>query len=221
MKLFQQLLLIILFSVSFFSNELSAEVTTEPLARLNGYLENLNSFEANFQQQVVSSNGRLMETTSGKFLMKRPNRFRWQITMPYEQTVIADGCSIWSIDNDLEQVTVTDIDERLGNSPIILLSQKNSKLADFFTVEMMQSENELERFLLTPKDSSSIFEFVQLGFNGGILHLIELHDSLGQITIISMSNIRNNPIMGNQAFIYQEQADYDLIDSRSKGSEGD
>ena len=86
---------------------------------------------------------------------------------------------------------------------------------------MMESETDMERFLLTPIDNSSNFEQVQLGFEDGILQLLELHDSLGQITIIVMTNIRNNPILADNPFVYEEFPDFDVIDSRTKGSDGD
>ena len=202
--------------------------------KLHGYLNKLQSYSANFQQQLVSSSRRLMETTSGEFVMKRPNKFRWQIFTPYEQSIIADGKSIWSVDIDLEQVTITDIDENIVNSPIMLLSQNNDKLNEIFNVEELKNEidtetdsasaletimeSNIERFLLKPVDNSSNFERVLLGFNDGILYLIELHDSLGQITIVTMTNIRNNPILGDDKFTYTEIADFDVIDSRESSS---
>ena len=70
-------------------------------------------------------------------------------------------------------------------------------------------------------DNSTNFESVHLGFDEGILQLIELHDSLGQITIITMTNIRNNPVVDMKLFIYQENPDFDLIDSRKKRPTGD
>lgn len=213
-------------------NILASEVNKIDLdsKKLHGYLQRLQSYSANFQQQLVSSTRRLMETTSGEFVMKRPNKFRWQIFTPYEQSIIADGKSIWSIDIDLEQVTITDIDENIVNSPIMLLSQNNDRLNEIFTVEELINEESIsavitesqpdinntkkERFLLKPIDNSSNFERVVLGFNDGILYLIELHDSLGQITIVTMTNIRNNPILGEDNFIYIEMPDFDVIDSR-------
>lgn len=200
--------------------------------KLHRYLEKLQSYSANFQQQLVGSSRRLIETTSGEFVMQRPNKFRWQIFTPYEQSIIADGKSIWSVDNDLEQVTISDIDENIVNSPIMILSQNNNKLNEIFTVKELKNTNEntpaadpliestIERFLLKPIDNNSNFERVVLGFNDGILYLIELHDSLGQITIVTMTNIRNNPILGNNQFVYTEMPDFDVIDSRELKSDG-
>jgi outer membrane lipoprotein carrier protein len=191
-------------------------VLSNSVEKLNGYLVDIESYEANFQQSLSGVSRGNLETTSGRFLMKRPDRFRWQINVPYQQTIIADGKSIWTIDNDLEQVTVNDIDESIANSPIMLISRKNNELERLFIVVEIESENQLEKFLLKPKDSSSNFEFIQLGFKEGVLQFIELSDSLGQVTSIVMTNVRNNPIIANQEFIYEEVADFDLIDSREK-----
>ena len=191
-----------------------ADDITDPTELLYTYLQHLDSYEANFQQHIVSNTRQIMDSSSGRFLIKRPDRFRWEILTHYEQTIIADGKSIWSIDVDLEQVTVTDMEDNLVNSPIMLLSRKDAKPGDYFSVQKIESETDMEMFLLQPLDSSANFEQVRLGFEGGILQLIELYDSLGQITIIRMTNIRNNPVMGNDAFIYQEMPDFDVIDSR-------
>ncbi|MFT5520914.1 MAG: outer membrane lipoprotein carrier protein [Enterobacterales bacterium] len=191
-------------------------VLSDSMDKLNGYLVNIDSYEANFQQSLSGISRGNSETTSGRFLMKRPDRFRWQINFPYQQTIIADGKSIWTIDNDLEQVTVNDIDESIANSPIMLISRKNNELEKLFIIVEIEAQEELEKFLLKPKDSSSNFEFIQLGFKDGVLQFIELNDNLGQVTSIVMTNIRNNPIIANQEFIYEEMTDFDLIDSRER-----
>lgn len=189
---------------------------SDSMKKLNAYLANIESYEANFQQSLSGVSRGNAETTSGRFLMKRPDRFRWQINFPYEQTIIADGKSIWTIDNDLEQVTVNDIDQSIANSPIMLISRKNNELERLFIVVEIEEQKKLEKFLLKPKDSSSNFEFIQLGFKEGVLQFIELNDSLGQVTSIVMTNVRNNPIIANQEFIYEEIADFDVIDSREQ-----
>jgi len=200
--------------LTFSHNSVHAEKPLDSTEQLHSYLQHLDSYEANFQQHIVNNSRQLMDSISGRLLIKRPDRFRWEVATPYEQTIIADGKNIWSIDVDLEQVTVSDMESNLVNSPIMLLSSKDVKPGDFFSVEKINSETKMQMFLLKPLDNSANFEQVILGFEDSILQLIELYDSLGQITIIRMTNIRNNPILGNDAFIYKEIPDFDVIDSR-------
>ena len=233
MKLATKIALIVFFSHSWLVAEESINNKPDEKAvaakLLQRYLENLDSYQANFQQQQTSSSRRLMETTSGKFTMQRPNRFRWQIYSPYEQIIIADGKDIWSIDVDLEQVTVSTIEDNLSNSPIMLLTNKAADLTKHYSVRILKPETEessekitqkittkatIEKFILQPVDNSSNFEFVLLGFQDGTLFSIELHDSLGQTTLVTMTNIMSNPILGSSQFIYEEIQGYDVIDSR-------
>jgi len=224
MKMLFKLLLISLFSHSILLAE-----TKDASSILNSYLDNIESYDANFQQQIVSSSRRLMDTVSGRFVLKRPGRFRWQTMTPYEQLIIADGKTVWTIDNDLEQVSVSDYDSNIANSPMMLLSQKNKDIKEFFTVQILEHEpqnesefeTEMQRFLLSPIDSSSNFEKIQLGFKDGILYLLELHDSLGQITIITMLNVRNNPIISDALFVYEAIPDFDVLDFRVQETTSD
>ncbi|MCP3674016.1 MAG: outer membrane lipoprotein chaperone LolA [Gammaproteobacteria bacterium] len=228
MKMVFKYLLILLFSHSVIFADILGN-KKDASSALNSYLENLESFDANFQQQIVSSSRRLMDTASGRFIMKRPGRFRWQTMTPYEQLIIADGKTVWTIDDDLEQVNVNDYDQNIVNSPMMLLSQKNKDINEFFTVQTLaleseheaESDSKMQRFLLLPIDSSSNFEKIQLGFKEGILYLLELHDSLGQITIITMLNVRNNPIISDDLFVYKEIPDYDVIDFRAQETTSD
>jgi len=219
------LFLVVLFINLAFQVLSAAEQTAQ--IKLSNYLNHLESYSAFFQQQVVASNGHLMDTSSGQFIMKRPNQFRWQIFKPYEQIILSDGKTIWSVDIDLEQITISQADTSIANTPILLLSRENSELSDQFDVTLyndtqgasepaVHNDENIERFLLKPKDQSANFEHIQLGFKAGILNLIELYDSLGQITIIKMSNIRRNPTLGNHYFHFEMIDDYknfDIIDT--------
>jgi len=216
--------LIVVLMMSFAVKPVSATESSQ--LKLSNYLKNLESYSANFQQQVIASNGHLMDTSSGQFYMKRPNQFHWEIVKPYEQTILSDGQLIYSIDVDLEQITITDIDSNIANTPLFLLTRKNPMLStqfhvteysdDDLTDDVNIENDKIERFLLKPTDQSANFEHIQLGFKAGILNLIELYDSLGQITIIKMSNSRRNPILGDHYFHFEmtdDTKDYDVIDS--------
>jgi outer membrane lipoprotein carrier protein len=180
---------------------------------LQQYLDNLQSYEANFQQQRYSVNRQLIDTTSGRFILKRPNQFIWQTFAPFEQTISSDGQSIWTLDIDLEQVIINPVDEEVANAPIYLLTQDQQSINTLFNVEH-QAVDGTDFFVLTPIDESGTFERIRLGFSQGILNSLELYDSLGQLTRISMTNIRNNPIVDISQFQLSIPDDYDVIDNR-------
>ena len=198
--------------VLFFSQFVSAEEqTAEP--SLQSYLDKLNSYEANFQQQRYSVNRQLLDTTSGRFVLKRPSQFVWQTYSPFEQTISSDGETIWTMDIDLEQVIISPVDQQIENAPIYLLTEAQQTIEEVFEIEHQVVEK-VDYFVLLPKDESGAFERLRIGFNAGTLASLELYDSLGQLTRINMTNIRNNPLVDVSQFSLSIPEDYDIIDNR-------
>ena len=176
-------------------------------------LGKIQSFEANFIQQRYSSNRGLEESTSGRFILRRPNQFMWQTFEPYAQTIVSNGEAIWTIDVDLEQVIISPIDEEIQNAPILLLANDQENLAELFAIEKQVIESEVF-YILEPLDSSGNFERLRIGFVDETLSSFELYDSLGQLTRISMTNVRNNPVVDMSEFNPELPEDYDVIDTR-------
>ena len=94
----------------------------------------------------------------------RPGRFIWRYEEPEVQEIIADGKRIWLYDEDLQQVTVTDIDERIAGTPLVLL-MGTVPLEDEFTLATLGESDGIEWVELTPKTDSSDFEAVFIGLN--------------------------------------------------------
>jgi outer membrane lipoprotein carrier protein len=97
------------------------------LQDLEKFLREVNSAQASFTQ-VVTSPKRTGETvarsktSSGRFEFLRPNRFRFEYTQPFEQTIVADGQTLWLYDVDLNQVTARQQQEVLGSTPAALIA---------------------------------------------------------------------------------------------------
>ena len=193
----------------------SVAETQSPTAveQLENELAKIQSFEANFIQQRFSSNRGLEESTSGRFTLRRPDQFMWQTFDPYAQTIVSNGKAIWTIDVDLEQVIISPIDEEIQNAPILLLAKDQENLAELFAIEKQIIESEVF-YILEPLDSSGNFERLRIGFVDETLNSFELYDSLGQLTRISMTNVRNNPVVDMSEFNPELPEDYDVIDTR-------
>ena len=90
-----------------------------------GGLESLELFvklaktgRADFTQVVTppSKEGQTTKakTSSGTFEFSRPSRFRFIYKKPFEQTIVADGQTLWLYDVDLNQVTARKQADVLG-----------------------------------------------------------------------------------------------------------
>src|ERR1700738_1559929 len=72
---------------------------------LSQSLGNYTTYEANFQQTSYGKKNHAAQKSHGKVYMMRPGKFRWETTQPYQQTVIANGNTLWIYDVDLRQAS--------------------------------------------------------------------------------------------------------------------
>jgi outer membrane lipoprotein carrier protein len=109
---------------------------------------------------------------------------RWAIKEPDAQLVVVDGEKMWRYDADLEQVTVENYTASGQAAPSILLSGDVTALNDKFNVSQYDGG-----FILSPKDSSSLFVQIYVRFADGLIAQLQITDGFEQITEILFSNV--------------------------------
>lgn len=180
------------------------------MALVDHFLTNIATLSGRFEQSLIDAEGTLVERTSGTLEIKRPSQFRWTYTAPYEQWLIADGQNVWSYDLDLEQVTVKAQSEALANTPALLLGGASDALKQFdfggTTVEEVTTWVRLE-----PKDKSSGFNRVELGFINDELSRMVFFDNLEQTTLVALYEVEVNELIDDQRFSFSVPDDVDLV----------
>ncbi|MGD2112920.1 MAG: outer membrane lipoprotein chaperone LolA [Gammaproteobacteria bacterium] len=184
---------------------LTARAGSAP-AYLDRFFEDLSTLEADFEQQVVDSGARTVQSSRGQLWIMRPGRFRWDYLAPYKQQLVADGERVWSYDEDLEQVTVQAADEVLTATPAMLLSG-NRPLDEVFTFEELAPN----RVRLTPRTDDSNITSLMLAFAGGLLTRIEARDTFGNTTTFRFTNLVRNPTLDQQIFRFEPPPGADVV----------
>ena len=100
--------------------------SADGLKSLESFMQGTQAARAEFTQ-VVTTPGKdgqpaRQKTSSGSFAFQRPGRFRFDYRKPFEQTIVADGTSLWFYDVDLNQVTQRPQAQALGSTPAALLA---------------------------------------------------------------------------------------------------
>ncbi len=187
---------------------LAAPAVADPVG---DFFARLDSFEATFTQRVVDAGGELVQESSGEVWISKPGRFRWDYRSPYRQLIVADGERLWNYDVDLEQATVSAIDDTLTSTPAMLLSGARP-LAEVMTVTSLPDQDDgLDWYRLDPRDADAAVEAVRIGFRNGELAVIEVRDSFGNRTRIRFSNIRINPPLDPALFRLELPPGTDVI----------
>lgn len=185
-----------------------------PAEELELFVDDLQSYRADFRQTVVDAEGRMVEEARGELSFRRPGRFRWDYQYPYEQLIVADGERFWIYDPDLEQVTVRSADNR---SPMALLDGTTTLREAFEIISEPNADpgaQGLQWVRLQPLEPEGDFETVRIGLTGGKLLVMVIEDAFGQVTTIELGGGVRNPSLDEQLFLFEPPEGVDVIDAR-------
>ncbi len=196
--------------VAWAATEVAAAESAADLEALQRRLDALQSMQADFQQVMFNAEQEVTRSSSGRFSLLRPGRFRWDYEEPFEQSIVADGKQLWIYDADLEQVTVRQMDTGLGSTPAMLLSGA-ADVGEAYSVASRFNADGIEWLELEPRAADSDFGRVRLGFENEQLAVMDLIDSLGQTTRIVFSAVRQNPELAESQFQFAVPEGADVI----------
>ena len=180
------------------------------LDTVHTFFKDLHTLEADFHQQVLTSEGELQQESDGHVWILRPGRFRWNYQTPYKQQLVADGRRLWSYDEDLAQVSVQPMNKVFSATPAMLLSG-NEPLEKVFRMQEQPADDGQQHVLLTPKsDDSSVIE-VHLFFVKGELSRIVARDNFGNTTSFTFSGVVRNGAVDENIFHFVPPPDVDVV----------
>ena len=181
----------------------------------------VKSGRAEFSQVVTSpaKDGQAprARTSSGTFEFLRPNRFRFVYRKPFEQSIVADGKTLWLYDVDLNQVTARQQASVLGATPAALVASAPDlrALQADFTLQAAPDKDGLQWVSATPKARDGQLQGVRAGFKAGDkgpeLAALEILDSFGQRSVLSFSRFEVNAALPAEAFQFKPPAGADVI----------
>ena len=208
---------------------IAVQAINTPAAGLNAlesFLKSTNSGKAEFSQ-VVTSPAKTdatekavakVKTSSGTFEFSRPNKFKFLYKKPFEQTIVADGATLWLFDADLNQVTAKKQAQALGATPAALIASAASlkALEAEFKLQDAPDANGLQWVIATPKAKDGQIQSIKVGLKGAAetgvsLAVLEILDSFGQRSVINFANVERNVNFGADNFKFTPPAGADVI----------
>ena len=187
------------------------------LDSLEHFVKSARSGRAEFTQVVTgpAREGQTArtKTSSGTFEFARPNRFRFDYRKPFEQTIVADGQTLWLYDADLKQVTARKQSQVLASTPAALIASANdlSALRRDFDLEAAGEKDGLQWVQATPKAKEGQLLSVKAGFRGDELVALEILDSFGQRSVITFTKMELNAALAPGQFQFKPPAGADVV----------
>ncbi len=168
-------------------------------------LSSVASLSGSFTQQQYGNDGSLLQESSGKFAMQRPQMLRWETTDPFPQLLVTDGATVWLYDPDLEQVTVSRLEQQVSSSPAVILSGDLATIRRHYTVSGSKGN-----YRLQPNDDQAFTE-LRLSFRKQLLASMELLDSLGQTTRFVFNGVKAAEQQPKDYFTFEPPPGSDIL----------
>lgn len=189
------------------------------LKSLESFLKATQTGRAEFTQVVTAppkeGQAARSKTSSGSFEFQRPARFRFVYRKPFEQTLVADGQTVWLYDVDLNQVTARKQSQVLASTPAALLASTADlkALQGEFTLENAPAQDGQDWVLATPKARDGQIQAVRIGFKGEQLSTLDIQDSFGQRSVLRFTGFQANPALPADTFQFKPPAGADVVRS--------
>ncbi|MEP6965845.1 MAG: outer membrane lipoprotein chaperone LolA [Polaromonas sp.] len=191
------------------------------LESLELFVKTVSSGRADFTQVVTApareGQAARSKTSSGTFEFSRPNRFKFIYKKPFEQSIVADGQTLWLYDPDLNQVTARKQSAVLGSTPAALIAAAPDlrALQADFTLSAAPEKDGLQWVVATPKAKEGQLQAVRVGFRADEkpagLAALEILDSFGQRSVLSFSKVEVNPNLPADTFHFKAPKGADVI----------
>jgi outer membrane lipoprotein carrier protein len=189
---------------------LPASAGDADVAKLTQLLEKSQTLTGRFSQLTLDGGGTQLQETAGEMALQRPGLFNWHTDAPQEQLMVSDGKKVSLWDPDLEQVTIKTLDQRLSQTPALLLSGDVSKINQSFDITSKEQGDVID-FTLKPKAKDTLFDSLRLSFRRGVINDMQLIDSVGQRTNILFMGVKTNQPIDAAKFTFVVPKGADVI----------
>ena len=187
------------------------------LESLESFVKTVKTARTDFTQVVTmpakEGQAARSKTSTGTFEFSRPGHFRFVYKKPFEQSIVADGQTLWLYDVDLNQVTARKQAQVLATTPAALIASAadiKALQADFVLTADADRDG-LEWVLATPKAKDSALQAIRVGFRSGELASLEMVDSFGQRSNLRFSGFKANAALDANVFQFKPPQGADVI----------
>jgi outer membrane lipoprotein carrier protein len=199
---------------------LAAAAHAGGLDSLEHFIQTARSGHAEFTQVVTAppKNGQASrgKTSTGTFEFQRPNRFRFDYRKPFEQTIVADGQTLWLLDKDLNQVTQRKQASVLGSTPAALIaaSPDLAALKRDFDLKELPSRDGLQWVQATPRLVEGQVADMKIGFRGDQLAALDILDRFGTRSHLTFTGMQLNAGVSADAFHFTPPKGADVVSEK-------
>ncbi len=179
------------------------------LADLTQFVNNLQTFRANFEQVQPDETLFQKNRANGYFVLQRPGHLRWVYEAPEPQQIVSDGVNVWVYDEELDQVTVQSLNRVEADFPLSWLLYREP-LSERFNILAGEKKAGVSWYNLQPKQGT-FFQSLEVAIKGGQLVQIWMYQNADNVTKVAFNNIAQNEPVQPEQFQFTPPKGVDVI----------
>lgn len=174
-------------------------------------LKSLGTFQSSYQQGVFNEQGEQIESAQGQFYLGSNKAFRNDVNQPEKSRVVSDGTSLWLIDDDLEQVSISPLSAYLADSPLALLLDKTESALKAYQVrDIGDSSSKASLFELEAEEGYNAIKAIRIAFKAKQVDYIEIDERRGRKIRVDFTSVK--ALKNTKVFKANFPSHYDVVD---------
>ena len=219
-SVFYGLLVVVIHYSTLFSASSDLSVT-EVVQQLQAKYQNMQTLQANFSQSYQSkrfSGGGITE--SGVVYMQKGGLMKWEYQKPERKIFLSDGLFYFYYVPQDKQVVKTPVDHQTQQSPALFLAGRGNFAKDF-TAQWADPRPGSRLIKLTPVKPQPDFEYliVDLDPARNLIMRLLVVDSYDNRTEYKFTNIRENPALPSNFFVFNAPPGTDVVFQRREADQ--
>jgi len=173
--------------------------------------------QASFTQTVYNKRGQ--ETSSGQMWVAKPGKFYWDYQRPNPQKIISNGKKVYHYDIDLEQISVRDRSELVGDVAVELLNgddnisrnfQTNRTVKNLVPARLQKYAANGVAYRLKPKKHQEEYDSLWIVLDGNTISAVMIDGGSSQ-TVLTFSNMKRNAGIPAKQFEFTPPSGVDIV----------
>lgn len=181
--------------------------------RLEALLSDVSTLTADVTQLIVESNGGVLEESSIKMKLKKPDGFYWETIDPFPELIVTNGVKLWNYQPDLEQVVVEDWQSDQSELAAQLLSGRTDTLNKEYAIKLDKIDTDGENFTLTPLASDNVYSSIVIQFIKTELDAIYINSKNGEQTVWQFIDVKTNMPLTDSEFNFEPPEGIEIIEN--------
>ena len=165
---------------------------------LDAFMRGTKDLQAGFTQSVYSKRG--TESSQGQMWVAKPGKFYWDYQNPHPQKIISNGKKVYHYDIELEQISIRNRNELVGDVAVELLNGDDNISRNFQINRTVQNlvPPRLQKYAangvayrLKPKKKQEEYDALWVILDGNSISAVMIDGGSSQ-TILNFTNMKRN-----------------------------